>query len=383
MPTNRQPTLLLAGGGHSHALLLKRLQQHPLPDCRIKLLSTSRYTPYSGMLPGVIAGYYRPDEAHIDLYKLALDSGCEFIEGNVTGLDADNNQLQVDKRQTLTYDFLSINTGSTQSRVIDAPDCISVKPINLFLHWLARELPNRLETHRPFRLVIIGAGAAGVEVAMALKKRIPKHARAEIHLLTASGVLAGYPWAVRKKVEEILSCKKIAVHSDFKVATVDKGALNSSDGQKLKYDQVILATPASPAAWPAHSSLTTDAQGFIRVRETLQSVSHANVFACGDIAAFPGSAVSRSGVYAVRQAPVLYKNLVRSLQNTDLVAYKPQNKHLSLLSCADGHAIASRGCFRAQGRLIWLCKDWIDRRFMAQFPKPEPGFMELSSSLSD
>ncbi|MGI9274698.1 MAG: FAD-dependent oxidoreductase [Endozoicomonas sp.] len=382
MPVNRPPTLLLAGGGHSHALLLKRLQQKPLPDCRVQLLSTSRYTPYSGMLPGVIAGHYRPDEAHIDLSRLASVSGCEFIEGNVTELDADNNRLLTDRNHTLDYDFLSINTGSTQSRVIDAPDCISIKPIHPFLQWLNLELPSRLEEKRNFRLVIIGGGAVGVEVSMALRKRLQKHDSAEIHILTASGILAGYPQAVRQMVEDALIRKQISVHSNFKVAGVAKGTLSSTNGQKLKYDQVVLATTASPAKWPAQSTLATDARGFIRVNETLQSSSHANVFACGDIAAFPGSAVARSGVYAVRQAPVLHQNLIHRLQNTDLVAYKPQHRFLSLLSCADGHAIASRGCFRAQGRLIWLGKDWIDRRFMAQFPRPGPGFMELPSSLS-
>ena len=369
----KQNTLVLAGGGHTHALLLKALQKHPLP-CRLVLLSSTRYTPYSGMLPGVIAGVYQPEEAHIDLKVLAENSGSEFIEDEITTLAADSNELTTLGGQTLKYDTLSINTGSTQQRVIEGPDCISIKPVNRFLPWLSEGLQERLkqfEQHsKTFNLVMVGGGAAGVEVAMALRERFRYSTVLTVHIITSNGVVPGHSRAVRQLINNELGQKGIQVHADFQVTSVSDHCIHSLSGRQLPYDQVILATPASPAPWPAHSGLSTDRKGFIRVNPFLQSCSHDNVFASGDIATFTETALARCGVYAVRQAPVLHQNLSAWLNGQPLQPYRPQQQFLSLLSCADGRAIASRGAFRAKGPLVWLWKNWIDKRFMAQFPTP-------------
>ena len=369
----KQNTLVLAGGGHTHTLLLKALQKHPL-HCRLILLSSTRYTPYSGMLPGVIAGVYQPEEAHIDLKVLAENSGSEFIEDEITTLAADSNELTTLGGQTLKYDALSINTGSTQQRVIEGPDCISIKPVKRFLPWLSEELQERLkqfeQQSKTFNLVMVGGGAAGVEVAMALRERFKYSTVLTVHIITFNGVVPGHSRAVRRLVNNELGQKGIQIHTDFQVASVSDHCIHSLSGRPLPYDQVILATPACPAPWPSHSDLSTDRTGFIRVNPFLQSCSHDNVFASGDVAAFTETALPRCGVYAVRQAPVLHQNLEAWLNGQSLQSYQPQQQFLSLLSCADGRAIASRGVFRAKGSLIWLWKNWIDKRFMAQFPKP-------------
>ena len=379
-----KPTVVLAGGGHTHALLLKTLQKQPLP-CQLVLLSSTRYTPYSGMLPGVIAGVYQPEEAHIDLKALAERCGCDFIEGEISGLDADNQEIKTLQGQTVTYDALSINTGSTQNRIIDGPDCISIKPVNTFLPWLSETFPERLnkfeQKSQPFNLVIVGGGAAGVEVAMALQKRFSDNPLLAVHLLTSGGVVPGHPEAVRQLVNQELINKGIQVHNGFQVAAVHDHCITAVSGQQLPYDQAVLATPASPAPWPALSGLSTDLAGFVRVNRFLQSCSHNNVFACGDIAAFTEASLAKSGVYAVRQAPVLHQNLTAWLSGHALKPYQPQQQFLSLLSCADGRAIASKGAFRAKGSLVWLWKNWIDKRFMAQFPLPQPGSMDSSTTV--
>ena len=373
-------TIVLAGGGHTHALLLKAIQKQSLA-CRLVLLSSTRYTPYSGMLPGVIAGVYQPEEAHIDLQALADISGCEFIEDEITALNADTRELITAEGQVLNYDLLSINTGSTQNRIIDGPDCISIKPVKHFLPWLANGLPEKLQqaasNTRPFNLVIIGGGAAGVEVALALHQRFQNAPGLSIHIITSRGVVSGHPHTVRNLVHAELLKKGIQVHSGFQVASVRNHCITSTTEQEQPYDQIILATPASPAPWPAISGLSSDGQGFVRVNQYLQSCSHDNVFATGDIAAFTETALAKCGVYAVRQAPTLLKNLQAKLNNQPLSPYLPQHHFLSLLSCADGRAIASRGAFRARGSLVWLWKNWIDKRFMAQFPLPRPGSMDF------
>ena len=372
-------TLILAGGGHTHALLLKKIQQAPLPpDVRLILLSTTRHTPYSGMLPGVISGHYTPEQAHIDLQQLARNSQCEFLESSVNQLDPDSRIITTDQGAQLKYDLLSINTGSTQTQLVDAQHCLCIKPVHHFLKWLYHDLPERLSTHtkashiKAFELVIIGAGAAGVETAMALKKRYYSH-NVDIHIVSGSQVLPGYPKAIQTMVHHELERKNIFLHQNFRVTSVENQQLISNDGASLAYDQLILATSASPASWPSESQLTTDARGFILVNNSLQSVSHPTVFAAGDIATLSNSGVAKCGVYAVRQTPVLYSNLLNMLSAKSLIPFQPQQQFLALLSCADGRAIASRGWFRAKGKMVWHWKDTIDRRFMNQFPTPAPG----------
>ena len=378
----KRTTLVLAGGGHTHSLLLKKLQTKPLPDCRLIFLSSVRHTPYSGMLPGVISGHYAPEEAFIDLQQLAQDSQCEFIESAVTGLDADRQMLVSQDGHEIDYDFLSINTGSTQATLfgkepgegLEPKNCLSIKPVDRFLGWLQQDLPARINGCSRFSLVIIGAGAAGVETVMALHRRL-SGMPVELHLVSGQGILPGYPEPIKIMVAQELQNKGIKCHLNFRVVAIGYQHIQSAENRQLEYQQLILATSARPSGWPAVSSLTTDSRGFILVDECLRSVSHGNVFAAGDIAAFSPSELAKCGVYAVRQMPVLYQNLKNSLLDEPLVPYHPQQRFLALLSCADGRGIASRGWFRARGRMVWRWKDSIDRRFMAQFPRPESGFI--------
>ncbi|KEQ19469.1 FAD-dependent oxidoreductase [Endozoicomonas numazuensis] len=380
MSNKIQPTVVLAGGGHTHALFLKKLQQAKVPPAHFILVSASRYTPYSGMLPGVISGQYTAEQSHIDLESLAKQSKCTFIKATLSNVDTDANELVFENGDRLHYDILSINTGSTQSRVIEATDCISIKPIRPFLSWLNQPLPEQIKRNDRFNLFIIGAGAAGVEVAMALHHRFRCFPQLKVHIVTARGILAGHPVEVQKMAAEEIERKKIAIHNNFRVNAVKDNTLFSDQNESLHYDALILATPATPATWPSESQLATSPQGFIQVNPMLQSISHDNVFACGDIAELTHSRLAKSGVYAVRQAPALFRNINLMLEEKPLEPFCPQSRFLSLLSCAGDQAIASRGWFRARGRLVWLWKDWIDRRFMAQFPLPEPGSIKLNGT---
>ena len=369
----KKNVLVLAGGGHTHSLFLKKLQTDPLPECRIILISTTRNTPYSGMLPGVISGHYRPEEAFIDLAQLAKNSQCEFIEDSIAQLDADSQIIETAGGEQIEYDLLSINTGSVQSPVLEANHCLPIKPVNTFLSWLEQDFPERLQQTKAFSLVVVGAGAAGVETIMALQHRFCGQPVA-LHLVTGQQVLSGFPAAVQRMVLQELNLKGIVCHPGFKVSEIEQENLISSGGERLSYDQLILATTASPSPWPAESALATDSRGFVLVNKQLRSTSHSQVFAVGDIASFAHEPLAKCGVYAVREAPVLYENIKKTLQKKALLDFQPQRRFLVLLSCADGRAIASRGWFRARGQMIWRWKDYIDRRFMAQFPQPDSDF---------
>ena len=362
-------TLILVGGGHTHSLLLKKIQKKPLPDTRLILLSSTRYTAYSGMLPGVISGYYSPEQAHIDLKQLAKYSGCDFFEESVNQPNTESRTLLTDSGNTYSYDLLSINIGSTQSPTVKANQCRSIKPIGQFLYWLYHELPDDLEAQpHPIELVIIGAGAAGVETAMALKQRYFGDHRIQVHIISSSQILPGYPDAIQSMALKELASANIQVHPEFRVSSIKDQQLLSAQGQSLPYHQLLLATSASPPDWPSISGLATDANGFILINEQLQSISHSNVFSAGDIATINQSDLAKCGVHAVRQANTLYTNLLNALIGQPLRSFQAQKQTLTLLNCSNGQAIASRGWFRAKGQWVWFWKRFLDRQFMKQFP---------------
>ncbi len=384
MNEKKRATLILIGGGHTHALLLNKIRQSGFPPCRVILISSTRYTPYSGMLPGVIAGHYTVEQSHIDLKVLAEETACEFIEEKVSALNPDKQQVTTESGEVLEYDWVSINTGSTQRRTVKASNAITIKPVEQFLHWL--ETDTRL-AHEPFNLAIAGAGAAGVEVALALRERFKSNKQLDIHILVAGQkILSGYSIKVQALMKEELERKNIQIHFGFAASTSkDENVLISTDQETLKYDQLILATPAIPVPWLVESDLAVNSGGFISINQHLQSTSHSNIFACGDVADFQSpdhdiKGLPKCGVYAVRQAPTLYSNLKAHLTGEALQSFQPQPKFLSLLSCADGRAIASRGWLETRGRLVWVWKDWLDRQFMARFPLPKKDAMKYSDT---
>lgn len=357
--------VILVGGGHTHALTLLKWRKNNIPGVRLTLVSPDTYTPYSGMLPGLISGQYGFEDCHIDLPSLCEDTGVRFIQDRVTAIDTDTLHCKFAVRPELGFDLASIDIGSAPN--VDAiehhpadPSFIPVKPI--------ARLWQRLQAINRFRIGVVGAGAGGVELAFALHRRFHSHANCEIHLFhRGDHVLEQYPTGARKRLTEKLLTTGIHVHKQFAAQRWSDGQLLAQDGKRVELDYLFACTPAGAADWPAASGLACDAGGFIEVDASLRSRSHPQIFACGDIASFTPSPLAKAGVYAVRQAPILFDNLCRSLRGQSLRQYKPQHRFLSLLSCADGTAVAVRGKFSGSGAWAWHWKDRIDRGFMQRF----------------
>jgi selenide,water dikinase len=376
--------IVLVGGGHSHAVALREFALRPLPGARLTLVCTDADTPYSGMLPGYIAGHYRFDEVHIDLRRLAVAAGARFIHDQVTGIDRATRQVLCRHGPPLAYEFAAINIGSTPQ--LDgvpgaAGHVLPVKPIRRFNdRWLA--LLERVRGHAgTLTIAVVGAGAGGVETTLAMQHRLHGElvalgrdpAGLRFHLLSADAhILRTHNAAVRSAFEGVLAARGVVVHRHAEVVRVEPGRLQTRDGAELAADEIVWVTQAGGAPWLRETGLAVDAAGFVRIGDTLQSETDARIFATGDCAAFVSHPLEKAGVFAVRMGRPLAGNLRRSLQGRPLLPYRPQRRWLALISTGDRHAVASRGGFYARGDWVWRWKDWIDRRFMEQFTRLPP-----------
>jgi selenide,water dikinase len=370
--------IVLVGGGHSHAVMLRRWAMRPLPGVRLTLICRDTHTPYSGMLPGYVAGLYRFDQVHIDLRRLAQAAGARFFRAEVTGVDRGQQQVLCEGRPPVRYDRLSINIGATPALEVPGAraHAVPVKPIDLFnQHWLA--LLERVQARSGrMRLAVVGAGAGGVELVLSMQARLHRQlqqlgrdaSQLQFDLYSsAPQILPTHNARVRRYFERLLGQRGVKVHLGQAVTQVWAGCLQTASGQVFDADEVVWVTHAAGAPWLQSTGLALDDAGFIVVNEHLQSVSDERVFAAGDIASLPNNFAEKAGVFAVRQGPALYDNLRRSLQGQPLRPYRPQRSWLALIGTGDVKAVASRGPLFAAGAWVWRWKDWIDRRFMAGF----------------
>jgi selenide,water dikinase len=367
--------LVLLGGGHSHVEVIRRLASAPLTNSQVALVSPERHAIYSGMLPGWVAGHYELSQCSIDLEALCEAARVRLYRTAANGIDASARRVQCSDGTLLDYDVLSLNTGST-------PDWdtlpgafqhgVPVKPLARFVQaWnaLKRGVQHRC---RPAVIAVIGAGAGGVELALAMQfgfgKKLVGDAAPVLHLLTdRPAILPGHAPGAARRLDRILRARGIAVHLESRVTRIDAGMLHRDRQDPLQFDHALLATTATAPKWLGAAGLRTDARGFVLVNANLQSLSHPEVFAAGDVASVDGASVPKSGVYAVRQGPPLAENLRRALAARPLVAYNPQRNSLALISTGDRCAVASWRGLSFSGAWVWRWKDGIDRRFVARY----------------
>ena len=308
--------LVLVGGGHAHCIALRMLAMKPIPGVRITLISPDPFTPYSGMLPGLVAGHYNFEDVHIDLDKLACWAGVRFIQARVIGLDADKKLLRLDDdRPPLGYDALSLDIGSVpDDRGIEGVReyAVPVKPVaNFYQRW--QKLDQCVNSEATQRYVVVGGGAGSVELILAMHYRLvsqTKNRSVQLTLLTAGEqILPDYGQSARRKVLKALQSRQINIHTNFRVARLSESTLYSTQEETLAANKVFWCTAATAALWLKSSELSCDAKGFVTVNDSLQSTSHPAVFAAGDIASQQNYPRPKAGVFAVRQGPFLAENL--------------------------------------------------------------------------
>ncbi len=368
--------LLLIGGGHAHLFVLEALtKQSPEVRARldVTLLSRELDTPYSGMLPGLVAGHYRTMECHVDLRALAAAAGVRLVQATVQRLDLTGNRAITDEG-SWEFDLVSLDIGSTPpvDRIPGASITgLAVKPIDRFLQqWNA--LQSRIDQLvRPVHMVMVGGGAGGVELVLAMSYRLRSHRdQVKWSLVSRGELLPGYPRRAARLMAARLAAAGVAIRTGSPIARVEADHLVFADGSSAACDQVLWATGSAAAQWPSAAGLACVDDGFISVNQYLQSVSHPHVFAAGDMATDITQRRPKAGVFAVRQGPVLAANLLHHAAGQPLLAYRAQRHYLSILSGGGRHAVACWYGLVWQGSWVWQWKNRIDRRFMQRFSPP-------------
>lgn len=361
--------LVLIGGGHAHALLLRAWGMNPLPGARLTLINPGPVAPYTGMLPGHIAGHYSRDDLMIDLVPLARHAGARVVLDRVTGIDRAARRVILAGRDPLRYDIASIDIG-IGSGLPEVPGfadhATAAKPLGDYAARWAAFVAAR-PTHP--RVVIIGAGIGGVELALASAARLGAGAGVTV-LEQGEAVLPGLGTGARAALLSHLARFGVTVLTNARPARIEPRAVVLEDGRLLPSDFTLSVVGGRPQGWLAETGFAlTD--GFVRVGPTLQSSDPA-IFAVGDCAHLSHAPRPKAGVFAVRQAPILLHNLRAALGGGPLRAFQPQRDYLKLISTGGKGAVADKFGLRLDGDWLWRLKDRIDRKFMAKFASYPP-----------
>ena len=359
-------TLVLIGGGHAHVEVLRRLALNPLPELEVALFDPSPGVWYSGMVPGVIAGHYAPAEAKVNLWALCQRARVRFIETSVLSLDGETQRIQTGLGDRHRFDVASIDVGSTARPlpIAEGAYVVAVKPVEPLLNAIVE----RESLRSSAQIVrIIGGGASAVEIALGLAYRWREAPGRKISLISATALLDEFPDRVRRLA--LAACRRwhVIVHENTPVERIEPTSLILANGESKDTQLTVLATGYAPAALLTQTNLARTGDGSLMVNSTLQSSSHPTVFASGDCASVGNYRLPKSGVFAVRQGPVLFNNLMAALEERPLAAYKHDANALSLISLGDKRAIATRNGYTVAGGWVWRWKNSTDAKWMDKY----------------
>ena len=357
--------LVLIGGGHTHALVLRRWGMSPLPGARLTLINPGPTAAYSGMLPGHVAGHYTRDDLDIDLVRLARFAGARLIVGAATGIDLGARRIEVPGRPPVAFDVCSLDAGITSEMPAlpgFAAHGVPAKPLGR----LAQAWRAFLDGKGATDVAVIGGGVAGAELAMAMAHALAARGRkGRVSLIERAEALSALTPGARRKMRDAVAAQGIDLIEGAEIAAVEADAVLLAGGRRIASSFTAGAAGARPHDWIAQTGLALQ-DGFVTVDATLRSSDPA-VFAAGDCAHLGFDPRPKAGVYAVRQAPVLFDNLCAALTGGAMRRYRPQTDYLKLISLGGKKALAERSGLSLAAPLMWRWKDRIDRRFMARF----------------
>lgn len=364
--------LVFVGAGHAHVLVLREIALGKKLDAHVTLVVDTPRAVYSGMVPGFVAGQYESADLEIDVATLARAANARLVSSAATRIDPERRLVHVADGPAVRFDLLSIDVGSTVAG-LELPGvrehALSTRPIGVFVRRIGEALQSRSDG--AWRVVVVGGGAGGIEIAFTLRHRLERlTGRAPSLSLVEAGsdILEGSPPGLLRRVRHRARRAGITILCGKRVTRVEPDAVVLEDGARIAQDLLLWVAGAAGHALARASDLPVEARGFLRVRSTLQVEGHEAIFAAGDCATLTAHPrLPKAGVYAVRQGPLLAANLRAFLEGRPLRCYRPQRDFLALLNLGDGTAVGSKWGLAFEGRPVMRLKDWIDRRFMALF----------------
>ncbi len=362
--------LVLVGGGHAHLTCLKQLKHYVDRGHRVTLISPTAYHYYSGMGPGMLGGTYSPQEIRFNMRKMAESAGAEFVSGAVLRLDSQKRLLTLASGQEIAFDVASFNTGSSiPLNSVTITECENVFPVKPIINLLqARRVIQELRRSGPVRILVVGGGPAGLEIAgNTWKLNHDESGEAHITLLAGKKLLGNFPDRVRRLAFGSFQARKIEIIEGTHLRALERGSARLADGTQLPFDAALLALGVRPASLFTDSGLPAGPEGGMMVNEYLHALNHPHLFGGGDCISFQPRPLDKVGVYAVRQNPVLFHNLLASLEGGSLMPFRPQDDYLLIFNLGDGKGIFWRKNWVWHGRLAFMLKNYIDRKFMRKF----------------
>lgn len=358
--------LVLAGGGHAHLYSLARTAELVRAGADVTLIAPHRHHYYSGMGPGMLARTYTPEQARVDVERLVTRGGGTFVQGRVERVDAGGRKVLLEDGRHLPFDLLSLNVGSTvdTASISGAELAFTVKPVE-HLEQLRTLVLSRLKDDPD--ILVIGDGPAGVEIAGNLRRLADDHgARPTITIAgKAPRLLPRFFPPISRRAQRLLITRDIRFRPGFSLAALEDSTALAADGRREHYDIAVLATGIRPRS--IFGTLPTAPDGALRVNASLQSIANENVFGSGDCISYAPRPLDRVGVYAVRQGPVLFQNLLASLAGRPLRPFHPQRHYLLILNLGNGTGLLIYGGLCMASPLAFHLKDRIDRRFISRF----------------
>jgi selenide,water dikinase len=360
--------LVLVGGGHAHALVLRRWGMRPVPGVRLTLVNPDPAAPYTGMLPGHVAGHYTREEMEIDLVRLARFAGARLILDRAVALDPGARQVTLGSGRRIGYDIVSVDVGIT-SDLPDLPGFAEhgrpAKPFGRFVPAWETVVAGA----GPVSVAVLGGGIAGAELAMAASHRLGRLGRPHrVTLIDRGEILGGVTPAARRHLMAALRAQEVEIISHDAPVDVTAAAVRLASGREIAADMTIGAAGAVPQPWLAETGLETEG-GYLVVDRFLRSVSDPCVYAAGDCAHIAHAPRPKAGVYAVRAAPILAHNLVADLTGRMRRPFRPQRDFLKLVSLGGKSAVAEKSGLTLAGPALWRLKDRIDRAFMEKLTR--------------
>ena len=361
--------LVLAGGGHAHQAVLVNIDKYVERGHEVTLISPSPYHYYSGMGPGMLGGTYKPEEIRFHIKKTAEDRGAQFVLGKVVRIDSKARSIRLESGDQISYDVLSCNLGSSiaMDEVAHAGGKVfPVKPIESL--WKLRTHILEVMEDVDIKIGVIGGGPAGVEIAGNLWRIFDKKGKnASITLFSGGRILNKYHPKARKLTFKSFRIRKIEVLEDTRISRCEEGGLYSEDGRDFSLNLIVLATGVRPSRVFNDSNLMTDKDGALLVNPYLQSIQHPEILGGGDCVNLQNHRLDKVGVYAVRENPILYHNLLAFLEGRKLKTFRPQRYYQLIFNMGDDRALFCRKSLVWDGKLAFQLKNAIDRKFMQKY----------------